>query len=218
MTDASDLSPEEPALNEVREQSLEALTGSVLTQPSPAVLRALQAELLAMSDTAHLDATEAALEVAGEFFVYLTEVQSKTTAREYNRLASLFDLGSLGALAVENLLSEQQTTLKNLLLSGLSESLMVLGSLQYIKAWEREVAAAHARAAWFLTGALWRLSAELQPELPADRRRALIDALVAPALAEETPTETRVALVGRLFQVVLASWLLRLTDRALFDR
>ena len=142
-------------------------------------------------------------EIAREFFLYVSELQSKMTARAYNVLASRLDIGAVGVLALQDILIEQENLAKNLLLGGLGEGLMVAASRQYVKAWEEELRALHRQVAWTLYGVLWRLSREHQSKMTANERRALIETTLAPALDDSTPFETKTLLVLRLFQIVL---------------
>lgn len=142
-------------------------------------------------------------QVAREFYFYLSELQSKLTARQYNELASRLDIGSVGMLALQDILIEQKELWKNLLLGGVGEGLMVLASRQYIKAWQQELGALHRRVAWTLYGILWDVSRQLQPSLPHSERRTLIEAALEPALNDETLMETRMLLFMRLFQTIL---------------
>jgi hypothetical protein len=125
------------------------------------------------------------------------------TAREYSQLASRMDIGSVGMLAVQDLITEREHLLESLFLGGLSEGLMVLATLQYVKAWEAETALVHDQATWWLFDGLWRLSSEFRPEMTADERRELIDALLAPVRSAETKSAVKVALLVRLFQALL---------------
>ena len=146
---------------------------------------------------------ERTLQVAREFYVYLSELQSKMTSRQYNELASRLDIASVGMLALQDILTEQEHLGKSLLLGGIGEALMVLASRQYVKAWEQELKSVHRYAAWSLYDALWHLSLQYQPTLATGERLALIDTTLAPALDDDTPFETRTLLVLRLFQVSL---------------
>jgi hypothetical protein len=142
-------------------------------------------------------------EVAREFYIYLSELQSKMTARQYNELASRLDIGSVGMLALQDIIVEHEHLWTSLLLGGIGEGLMVLASRQYIKAWEQELKSVHRRAAWTLYGVLWQLSHQYQPEMASNERQALIETTLAPALDEQTPFETKALMLLRLFQTVL---------------
>jgi hypothetical protein len=184
--------------------SFQDLLGRVLTEPTPADLLALQTRLLtAEADPARTGAARRALEVAREFHAYLSELEAKFSAREYSELASMFDIGAVGVVALENLTEAGEALLKRMLLGGLGEVLMVLASRQYVKAWSRELRPIHMRAVWFLRGELWQLSVIGRPDISTDERAALVDGLLAPALDKDAADEVHVALLGRLFQVLL---------------
>jgi hypothetical protein len=185
---------------------LEQKLSLVLAQPTPVALWDLRAELLALADRLPSDGQREAgwtLEIVRQFHNYLAELYSKMTAREYSQLASRMDMGSVGMLAIQDLLTERERLLESLFLGGLSEGLMVLATLQYVKAWEAETALAHDQAIWWLFEGLWRLSREFRPEMGGEERRKLIDGLLAPARSEESKPAVKVALLARLFQVLL---------------
>jgi hypothetical protein len=175
-----------------------------MTAPSPTDLLALQTLLLvAESSTERAEAARRALEVARQFHAYLSELEAKYSARDYSELASLLDIGAVGAVALENLIEAGESLTQRLLLGGLSEVLMVAASRQYVRAWSREIQPVHMKAIWFLRAALWRLSIEGRPDMQSDERIALVDGLLAPALVGEEADQIRPALLGRIFQVLL---------------
>ena len=184
--------------------SFQDLLGRLLVEPSPSDLLALQTRLLAVdADPARADAACHALELSREFYGYLSELEAKLGARQYSELASLLDIGAVGAVALENLTEAGESLKQRILLGGLSEVLMVLASRQYVKAWGREMEPIHMRAVWFLRAELWRLSIAGRPDIGAEERAALVDGLLAPALESDAPDEVRLALLGRLFQILL---------------
>lgn len=187
---------------------LETTLSRVLASPTPDVLWTLRADLLALANW--LPATwqhkaDWTLEIVRELYSYLAELRSKITAREYSQLASRMDIGSVGMLAVQDLITEREQLLESLFLGGLSEGLMVLATLQYVKGWEAEMALVHDQALWWLFEALWRLSREFRPDMASEGRQKLIDTLLAPARAEDAAPGVKVALLVRLFQVLLIS-------------
>jgi hypothetical protein len=190
-------------------RSLEAAIHPILTQPTPEALVALQGALLASgrSGEAQCDV----LEIAGHFYRYLCELRSKISAKDYSEFASRLDIGAVGAVALENLIaSEVPEFWKSLLLGGLGETLMVAASRQYIKAWEAETNVVHACATWCLADSLWRVSAKMQPSLPGDQRWQAIQALLAPARDREVSGSEKALLLGRVFQLLLLTYLARL--------
>jgi hypothetical protein len=187
-------------------KSLQDATRSILTRPTPEALVALQGALLALEG--HDEGVQQALEVAGHFYSYLRELQSKVTARDYSELASRLDIGAVGSVALENLVSGDGGELwKRLLLGGLSEGLMVAASRQYIRAWQVEAGLVHGAATWYLGEALWRTSQRMQPDLPVQERGQAIESLLAPARDPDTPAPAKALLIGRIFQVLLLSYL-----------
>lgn len=184
--------------------SFQNLLDGLLTKPTPAELLALQTALLAAeADPARAEPARHALAVARHFHVYLTEFEAKSTARQYSEVASLLDMGAVGAVALENLLEAGEMLWQRMLLGGLGEILMVLASRQYVKAWSHEMRPIHTQAVWFLRGELWQLSVAGRPELSSEARTAQVDELLAPALNNDTADVARAALLGRLFQVLL---------------
>jgi hypothetical protein len=184
--------------------SFQDLLGRLLTEPAPADLLALQTRLLAAeADPECAEAARCALGVASEFYAYLSELEAKYSAREYSELASLLDMGAVGAVALENLAEAGEALRQRMLLGALSEVLMVLASRQYVKAWSREMPPIHMRAVWFLRSELWRLSVAGRPDMQSEERAALVDGVLAPALDSAAAEDVRLVLLGRLFQVVL---------------
>lgn len=190
-------------------QSLRKALESVATQPTPAALVALQGALLSSGHEG--ETLDRALEIGGHFYRYLSELQSKLTARNYSELASRLDIGAVGAVALESILAaEADDFWQRMILGGVGEGLMVAASRQYIKAWEVETGVAHAEAAWYLAEALWRASSEMQPELEAEQRWQAIEVLLAPAHDPEVPAPGKALLLGRIFQILLITYLARL--------
>ncbi|RPI56986.1 MAG: hypothetical protein EHM56_03990 [Chloroflexi bacterium] len=190
-------------------KNLEEAAQAVLSHPTPRALQELQGALLALDRDD--DAAAQALEVAGRFYSYLSELKTKIAAREYSELASHLDIGAVGAVALENVMAGQKEHLwKSLLMGGLSEGLMVAASRQYIRAWKVETSLVHTQAAWYLAEALWRTSHEAQPGLdPAERWQA-IASLLAPANEPQVPAPEKATLLGRIFQILLLTHLARL--------
>ncbi|MBN1137526.1 MAG: hypothetical protein JXM73_13140 [Anaerolineae bacterium] len=181
----------------------------IMASPTPGALVALQGALLASEMEG--EAVESALEIAGQFHSYLSELQSKITAKQYSELASRLDIGAVGTVALENIVAtEKEEFWKRLLLGGLGETLMVAASRQYIKAWDAETSLVHTQAAWYLSEALWRASRQMQPNLSLEQRWEAIQGLLAPAYAAETPAPAKAVLLGRVFQMLLLTHLARL--------
>jgi hypothetical protein len=192
-------------------QSLQDALQPILSRPTPESLVALQGVLLTLDRQG--EGVDRALEIAGHFYEYLSELQSKITARDYSELASRLDIGAVGTVALENMVaSEREKFWQRLLLGALGEGLMVAASRQYIKAWEVETGLVHSRTAWTLTDALWRSSVEMQPDLLPEQRWQAIQSLLAPAYDPDVPAPDKAALLGRVFQTLLLIHLAHLTQ------
>ena len=189
--------------------NLQEAVRPILTLPTPDALIALQGALLAHGGEG--EAREWALEVTGHFYTYLSDLKSKITSRNYSEMASKLDIGAVGAVALENLLTSSSEELwKGLLLGGIAEGLMVAASRQYIKGWEAETALVHSQAAWYLTEALWRTSSEMQPDQQPEQRWEAIQTLLAPAHDPDVSAPEKAVLLGRIFQILLITYLARL--------
>lgn len=78
-----------------------------------------------------------ALALLGDFYAYLVGLESKLEAHAFAELASKMDMGAVGGVVVENMLSAGEKLLERILVGGFSEALMVLASRQYVKAFKR---------------------------------------------------------------------------------
>jgi hypothetical protein len=181
----------------------------ILTLPTPEALIGLQGALLALDEES--EAKDQALEVTNHFFAYLSDLKSKITSRNYSEMASKLDIGAVGAVALESILTtDSEDRWKGLTLGGIAEVLMVAASRQYVKGWEVETALVHSQAAWYLSEALWRASSEMQPDLQPEKRWEAIQALLAPAHDPDVPAPEKALLLGRIFQLLLITYLARL--------
>ena len=177
-----------------------------LTRPAPESLWSLRATLLVLADRLPLSGralADRSLAIAGEFHHYLAELQSKMTAHEFSKLASRMDVGSVGLLALQDLVADREELFKKVFLGGLSEGLMVLAAQQYTKAWRTEISLVNDEALWRLYDGLWEVSRQLRPDLPAETRCDQIEALLAPVRPPEVEPSVKAAVIARLFQVLL---------------
>lgn len=181
---------------------------AVFTHPSCQTLCALQADLL----QAGYAPDTPALTVLDQFFTFLNELSASMSAREFSHLATMFDIGAVGGVALQNLLETDDigSLWSRLLAGSLSEGLMVLASRQYVKSAEAGIVSVYRQAGWYIYRELWQLSSRLQPDQDAALRRQLLDQLLAPIHDDDVPGPVKAALLGRLFQLLLLAHL-RLT-------
>lgn len=187
-------------------KSLQEAVQAILTQPTPEALVDLHGALLIHGQPG--EARDRALAITGHFHTYLCELRSKIAARDYSELASRLDIGAVGVVALESVVTgERDKFWQRLLLGGVGEGLMVAASRQYVKAWEVETGLTHACAAWCLSEALWQASAQMQPEQSPEARWQAIQALLAPASDPAVPAPDKAVLLGRVFQILLLTYL-----------
>jgi hypothetical protein len=176
---------------------------TVLSQPSAAALWRLRADLLELD----LTAGQRLWPLLGEFHDYLDRIETGTSSRDYSNLASKLDIGAISGVLMERMAEPQASSelALNLLSGAISEGLMVLATRQHVKAWEGELCSVYRSAAWFLYDELWQWSCTRTPDLAAADRRRLLDEILAPIQADDTPGLHKAVLVGRLFQILLLS-------------
>ncbi|MCB9420990.1 MAG: hypothetical protein H6667_14405 [Ardenticatenaceae bacterium] len=183
----------------------ESLT-AVLTQPSTDTLWQLRADLL----QAGLPAESSAWRILDKFYAFINELSASMSAHEFSKLATMLDIGAVGGVAIQNLLEsdlEPAELWRRIVAGGLSESLMVLASRQYVKGARAGMTGVCQATAWVLYGEFWQLSTQMQPELEPATRRQLIDNLLAVIHDDSVPEEVKIGLNGRLFQILLVQHL-----------
>jgi hypothetical protein len=183
----------------------ESLT-AVLTQPSIETLWQLRGDLR----QAGLPADSPAWRVLDKFYAFINELSASMSAHEFSKVATMLDIGAVGGVAIQNLLEsdlEPAELWRRLLAGGISESLMVLASRQYVKGAKAGMMGVCRATAWALYGEFWQLSTQLQPELDPATRRQLIDNLLSAIHDDAVPEVVKIGLNGRLFQILLVQHL-----------
>ncbi len=184
----------------------------ILSDPSPEHVWTLQPYLLTLA-TPEADATR---DLARTFYCYMSSVRSKLTSKQYSELAARLAASSIGVIALHEMIqvlrSDRRHTFDTLLTGGLSSVLEAISTLQHVKAWNIELVSVYEEAIWNLYGALWQFSVEMQPELSAEQRQALIDHLMAAVRHADLNPLARVVVVVRLFQILLVLRLMTLFE------
>lgn len=179
---------------------LNATLQRILTEPTSADLWQLQGDLLAVGT----EEARRARQVAGDFYAYLSDLESKITSRRHSRWGAILETASVTSVGLQDLIDEEVDVFKRLIASGGTALLEISAAYKNVKAWEVEAALVHRDAAWALYGELWDISTTMLPELSADQRRAHLDALLGPAASPDMPAGDKAVLLVKLFQVVLA--------------
>jgi hypothetical protein len=179
----------------------------ILTNPTTNDLLALQCILLFWEEKTDAplerERITSALSLLEDFHGYLVGLESKLEAHAFAELASKMDMGAVGVVIAGNIRGAGDKLLERVLMGGLSETLMVLASRQYIKAFNRDLEAFLLQVAWQLRTHFWRFSAARCPQLPPSERTALIDSLFAPIFDKQASSGAKPVVLGCLFQVLL---------------
>lgn len=183
-----------------------------LVRLDPPALVALRGEIqvvarwLEVGEEAALEASaEAALDAVSRFVEFGFEIGGFSVSTRSAERASLFDLASVGTLALENVLTAERRTLMRFLMSGLSEALMFIGSRQYVAGGDAVLESKFRTHAIAVHDALWSVAMEFRgPEGLASIREAreAIDALFAKFEEPGVPLAARLALLHQLYGLV----------------
>ncbi len=183
----------------------EQLLALILSKPEPSILWQLRSAMLEVG----LSHDDKRIEIVNEFYEFVIQLVASSTARQYSHFASILDLGAIGGVALQNILekSDSKNFTQRLLAGGLSEVLMVMAARQYVKAWEEEMKATYAAAAWRLWEKYWHLSISMQPDLDPDKRRMLVDDLIAPLRDNEIKGTVKAAITVHYYQLLIIAHL-----------
>jgi len=128
------------------------------------------------------------------------------TAKGYTRLATMFDIATIGTLALHDLSDGKWKKPLDLIGAAISEGAMILGSLQYTKAQEENMKAMTEDHLSDLYGLMWEvvplLRGPLDPGEVAETQKGL-DGFFKALRAETTTIETRIAVIVLLYLVVI---------------
>jgi len=197
-------------------QSLRAVAGKSLGSITPDSLWRLRSELHLFK--AHLEAhprvgtpelrvaVDATLVLAGDAHALALELRTGMTDKAYAQFASLLDLGAIGAIGVETLLTVEKHRIPAILLAGLSELLTYLASREYVKGASLRLAAIAQSQAPRLQDELWSSLRRYRPKAPLEELRkaqGAIDEFFEKALADGVPSEVQVLLVAGALNLLL---------------
>lgn len=150
-------------------------------------------------------AAAAAVDAVTRLHQFTAEIRGVAASRQAAERASLFDLSSIGILAVENILTAEKVTPMRILMSGLSEGLMFLASRQYVEGGTAVLEATYRAHRLAVQDALWSVAMDYrEPEDLAGLRaaRTTLDELFAKLDEPGVPVATRVAMLDVLYALV----------------
>ncbi|OGS51063.1 MAG: hypothetical protein A3K65_02490 [Euryarchaeota archaeon RBG_16_68_12] len=190
----------------------EALTAAFSRMDDGATFR-LRSELSAMravvaggKDKDLLASVDRALEAVGRFHAFASEVKGFVLSRDFSAKASLYDIGSIGILAVENILTADRVSLFRLLMSGLSEGLAFLASRQYIYGSTAVLESLYRTHSATMYEELWSLATEFRgplDEAAAREIQAGIDSFFKGLSSPGVKVDDRVAALYQLYGILV---------------
>jgi hypothetical protein len=187
----------------------QALFERILVAPSTADLWELQKTLLVLGGSR----ADEARSVARAFHACLRTLESKSASRTASRWGAVLGTAAVGSVSLPDLLRQENLALEELLASALPAALEIGSAVGSAQAWEVEGRLIYDEYAWILYEALWEVSQDALPDLPADERRGRIDQVIDPLLDPAIPDGDRVALLVEVFRAVLTARMLPLLGR-----
>ena len=163
-----------------------------------------------------IETLDETLDVASDFHEFTTEMRSEIESRDFSQIASMFDLGSIGALAVQDVLpSTGGLSLPKMLLGALSEGLIFLGSRQYVAGAQRIVSARLAIHSHKVYRRLWELPLDFREQFEegdVGELQESLDKFFAALLKDDVPPASRIAVLVQFYSLLLAVRTWKLVD------
>ena len=193
--------------------SFQAALAAAVSNMDDAALFALRSELSAIravvaggKDEALATSVDHALASVGRFHTFASEVKGFVVSRDFSKKASLFDIGSIGVLALENFLTAERKSLFRLMMSGLSEGLAFAASRQYIYGSTAVLDALYRTNSAALYDDLWALATEIRGPLTEKTAREVqsgLDAFFKQLAAPGVPVDRRVAAIYQMYGILV---------------
>jgi hypothetical protein len=193
--------------------SFRAALGAAISNMDDAALFALRSELSAIravvaggKDKALAASVDRALAAVARFHTFAAEVKGFVVSRDFAKNASLFDIGSIGVLALENVLTAERKSLFRILMSGLSEGLAFAASRQYIYGSTAVLDALYRTNSAALYDDLWVLATEIRGPLDEKTAREVqlgLDGFFKQLADPGVPVDRRVAAIYQMYGILV---------------
>jgi len=193
--------------------SFQAALAAAVSNMDDAALFALRSELSVIravvaggKDKALGTSVDHALASVSRFHTFASEVKGFVVSRDFSKKASLFDIGSIGVLALENFLTAERKSLFRLLMSGLSEGLAFAASRQYIYGSTAVLDALYRTNSAALYDDLWALATEIRGPLTEKAAREVqtgLDAFFKQLAEPSVPVDRRVAAIYQMYGILV---------------
>jgi hypothetical protein len=170
----------------------------------------LQGRLLAGKEAQARDTAVKMLDdiadTADNFYRLAVHLKHSITAKGYTQLATIWDMATVGSLAIHDLMGGKWTQLKDLLASAFSEASMIMASVQYIKAAEEELKSLMEENFSYIYGQMWGLMAILRKGMSVDEVREAqkgLDDFFKTVSANDVPLENKMVVGVQLYSLLL---------------
>ncbi|HYS71945.1 MAG TPA: hypothetical protein VEM95_05940 [Thermoplasmata archaeon] len=160
-------------------------------------------------------ALERALHLAGEAHALAAELKGFSGQKERSEAASLLDLGSIGALSIENILTADKITLPRIVMSSLSETLTFLATGQIVAGSREVLGGLYRQHAAAMYRELWTLATDHRKILTAKDVREVqagIDGFFARLDGEGVPVEGQIVVLRQFYALLLVLRVAELLD------
>lgn len=160
-------------------------------------------------------ALDRAMELAATTHEFAAELRGFQSQKEHSEKASMFDLGAVGVLAVENVLTADKPNLARIVMSALSEALMYLASRQYVGGSAEVLRSLYRRNAASMHRDLWTLATDYRRGLSEKEIRGIqeeIDAFFRRLETDGVPVEARIAVLRQFYALLLTLRVSELLD------
>ena len=196
--------------------SFQAVMGNAISKMDDAALFSLRSELSAIravttggKDKALATSVDRALAAVARFHTFASEVRGFVVSRDFSAKASLLDVGSIGVLAVENVLTAERKSLFRLLMSGLSEGLAFAASRQYIYGSTAVLDALYRTNSAALYDDLWALATEIRGPMTEKVAREVqqgLDGFFKQLAEPGLSVDRKVAAVYQMYGILVLLW------------
>ena len=204
------------AERDVLVKGLRAKAAAIPDRFTEASVLALRSDLLALDAYLRMHpkaatekarhALDRALDLAATSHALMSELHGFLGQKDRSERASLFDLSSIGILALENVITADKITLPRILMSALSEALMYLASRQYVSGSREVLEGLYRQHAARMYQELWTLATDYRKTLRAEEVAEIqtaIDAFFARLGAADVAPEARIAILRQFYALLL---------------
>jgi len=145
-------------------------------------------------------------DICDNFYRLTTGLMHNMKGRGFTQMATLWDMATVGSLAIHDLMGGKWKQIQDLLASAFSEGSMIMASVQYIKAASETMKALTDEHGSYLFGKLWDIVCSLRKDMaPSEAREAQkgLDAFFKGLSSESTPLETRMVVLIQTYMILL---------------